>query len=89
MSEMAGHEWRRLPKLDWLRAFGSGRVSSSTANHVTSTPIDSKTPMKSWVCDRCGQVVVAIGMMSLADARKRGKVPFDCNEQLVRNLHDS
>lgn len=79
---MRGHEWKRVTLPE---GFLGSVTNMLKFRWLPPNPDLSKC--KVWQCGRCGRLIAAHGMMSQSDARRRAKVPFDCDLQVVHEVH--
>lgn len=73
---MSGHDWKRVSFQGELQAFSRALQG-----------VDTSTP-RVWHCAKCGSIIRAEGGMKLRDARRRARIPFDCDQQIVDSVHE-
>lgn len=81
---MRGHDWKRVT----LPEHYLGNVMSMLRfRWLPPNPDLSKC--KTWECGRCGALIAAVGGMSQSDARRKAKIPFDCDLKIVSEVHET
>jgi hypothetical protein len=94
---MRGHDWKKvLPTInmgeDYLFKLGSydKPISSEWQAHDPNADVDYRPGAKKvWKCSRCGSVITAFGDEKMSHARRKHRVPFDCDMVLVAQVHKS